>query len=118
MNAEAIKRIATNHPDLTIQLGGGIRSPEVIEAYLEAGVDYLIIGTKAVQEPCLGTSKATAFGSSLFGTRESLATLNSPGSGCLLVWNEFEEACLITLRTTELTPSHPTSKSYSNVDIV
>ena len=51
MNAEAIRRIASNHPSLTIQLGGGIRSPEIIDAYLEAGVDYLIIGTKAVQEP-------------------------------------------------------------------
>ena len=51
MNAGAIGRIASNHPDLTIQLGGGIRSPEIVEAYLEAGVDYIIIGTKAVQEP-------------------------------------------------------------------
>ena len=50
-NAEAIGRIASNHPGLTIQLGGGIRSAEVIESYLNAGVDYLIIGTKAVQEP-------------------------------------------------------------------
>jgi phosphoribosylformimino-5-aminoimidazole carboxamide ribotide isomerase len=32
-------------------LGGGIRSPEVIESYLNAGVDYVIIGTKAVEEP-------------------------------------------------------------------
>jgi phosphoribosylformimino-5-aminoimidazole carboxamide ribotide isomerase len=51
VNSNAIEVIARNHPDLTIQLGGGIRSAEVIEAYLEAGVDYLIIGTKAVQEP-------------------------------------------------------------------
>ncbi|MEM7362893.1 MAG: 1-(5-phosphoribosyl)-5-[(5-phosphoribosylamino)methylideneamino]imidazole-4-carboxamide isomerase [Pseudomonadota bacterium] len=51
MNHPAIARIANNHPQLTIQLGGGIRSPQVIEAYLEAGVDYLIIGTKAVEEP-------------------------------------------------------------------
>lgn len=50
-NEKAIARIAANHPDLTIQLGGGIRSPEIIEAYLEAGVNYLIIGTRAVQEP-------------------------------------------------------------------
>lgn len=50
-NAEAISTIARNHPGLTIQLGGGIRSAEIIEGYLEAGVDYLIIGTKAVQEP-------------------------------------------------------------------
>ena len=51
VNAEAIRRIAQNHPHLSIQLGGGIRSPEVIAAYLDAGVDYLIIGTQAVVEP-------------------------------------------------------------------
>ena len=50
-NADAINAIAKNHPELTIQLGGGIRSAEVIESYLNAGVDYLIVGTKAVQEP-------------------------------------------------------------------
>jgi len=51
INHAAIATIARNHPDLTIQLGGGIRSAEVIEAYLEAGVDHLIIGTRAVEEP-------------------------------------------------------------------
>jgi phosphoribosylformimino-5-aminoimidazole carboxamide ribotide isomerase len=51
VNQQAISRIASNHPGLTIQLGGGIRSAEVIDAYLSAGVDYLIIGTKAVDEP-------------------------------------------------------------------
>ena len=50
-NADAIGEIARNHPDLTIQLGGGIRDASIIEAYLNAGVDYLIIGTRAVQEP-------------------------------------------------------------------
>lgn len=51
VNGDAIRTIAGNHPDLTIQLGGGIRSPEVIDAYLGAGVDYVIIGTRAVQDP-------------------------------------------------------------------
>ena len=51
VNHEAISTIARNHPDLTIQLGGGIRSAEAIESYLAAGVSYLIIGTKAVEEP-------------------------------------------------------------------
>ncbi len=51
VNADVITRIARNHPRLSIQLGGGIRSPEVIEAYLNAGVEYLVIGTKAVEEP-------------------------------------------------------------------
>lgn len=51
INQAAIATIARNHPQLTIQLGGGIRSAAVIEAYLEAGVDHLIIGTRAVEEP-------------------------------------------------------------------
>ncbi|MBD3646321.1 MAG: 1-(5-phosphoribosyl)-5-[(5-phosphoribosylamino)methylideneamino]imidazole-4-carboxamide isomerase [Pseudomonadales bacterium] len=51
VNQEIIRAIAGNHPDLTIQLGGGIRSAEIIEGYLNAGVDYVIIGTKAVDEP-------------------------------------------------------------------
>lgn len=51
VNQAAIGQIAKNHPELIIQLGGGIRSAEIIEGYLEAGVNYVIIGTKAVDEP-------------------------------------------------------------------
>ena len=34
-----------------IELGGGIRSLQTIEAYLEAGVDRVILGTAAVTDP-------------------------------------------------------------------
>ncbi len=51
VNETLIDAIARSHPELTIQLGGGIRGPEIIESYLAAGVDYVIIGTKAVEEP-------------------------------------------------------------------
>jgi phosphoribosylformimino-5-aminoimidazole carboxamide ribotide isomerase len=50
-NAEVIHAIASAYPDLKIQLGGGIRDEETIAAYLDAGVNYLIIGTQAVNEP-------------------------------------------------------------------
>ncbi|ASF45823.1 1-(5-phosphoribosyl)-5-[(5-phosphoribosylamino)methylideneamino]imidazole-4-carboxamide isomerase [Methylovulum psychrotolerans] len=50
-NAEVVHAIAEAYPDLIIQIGGGIRSEETIEAYLNAGVEYVIIGTKAVNEP-------------------------------------------------------------------
>ena len=43
--------IAQRFPRLTLQVGGGIRSRETIEAYLAAGVDYLVLGTKAVEMP-------------------------------------------------------------------
>jgi phosphoribosylformimino-5-aminoimidazole carboxamide ribotide isomerase len=50
-NADIITEIAERHPDVPIQIGGGIRDEETIEAYLDAGVQYVIIGTRAVNEP-------------------------------------------------------------------
>lgn len=50
-NADVIHDIAESFPDLTIQLGGGIRDEETIAGYLDAGVNYLIIGTQAVKAP-------------------------------------------------------------------
>ena len=46
-----VEAIARAQPELPIQIGGGIRSLETIEHYLEAGVSFVIIGTKAVKEP-------------------------------------------------------------------
>jgi phosphoribosylformimino-5-aminoimidazole carboxamide ribotide isomerase len=37
--------------EIPIQLGGGIRSLEVIERYLDDGVSFIIIGTAAVKTP-------------------------------------------------------------------
>ncbi len=50
-NAGTIHAIAEAYPDLKIQLGGGIRDEDTIASYLDAGVDYLIVGTRAVQDP-------------------------------------------------------------------
>lgn len=51
MNAEVIRAIAERCPQVPIQVGGGIRDAETVEAYLEAGVEFAIIGTKAVSAP-------------------------------------------------------------------
>ena len=51
INAEAIHRIAEKYPELPIQVGGGIRDEDTIQAYLDAGVSYVILGTKAVNAP-------------------------------------------------------------------
>lgn len=51
VNAQVIRRIAQTFPDLPIQVGGGIRDEQTVETYLDAGVQFVIIGTKAVQEP-------------------------------------------------------------------
>jgi len=50
-NGEIIHAIREAYPDIQIQVGGGIRDEETIQGYLNAGVDYVIIGTKAVSEP-------------------------------------------------------------------
>jgi len=51
VNANVIGEIAAAFPDLPIQVGGGIRDEETIDAYLAVGVQYVIIGTKAVNAP-------------------------------------------------------------------
>jgi phosphoribosylformimino-5-aminoimidazole carboxamide ribotide isomerase len=51
VNAGVIKAVAEAFPDLPIQVGGGIRDEDTVAAYLEAGVQYTIIGTKAVSTP-------------------------------------------------------------------
>lgn len=51
VNAAVIRDIAAAFPDLPIQVGGGIRDEETIDTYLAAGVQFVIIGTKAVSAP-------------------------------------------------------------------
>ena len=51
IHKDVVEAIANAHPDLPIQIGGGIRSLETIRHYLEAGVSFVIIGTKAAKEP-------------------------------------------------------------------
>ncbi len=51
MNRDVVHAIAAAFPDLSIQVGGGIRDEDTVQAYLDAGVQYVIIGTKAVNHP-------------------------------------------------------------------
>ncbi len=61
VNADVIESISSAYPDLTIQIGGGIRTMETVEAYLEAGVDFVIIGTQAVRNPEFVTELCVEF---------------------------------------------------------
>ena len=49
-NLETIQNIVENG-GLLVEVGGGIRSEEVIQKYLDAGVFRIILGTAAVQNP-------------------------------------------------------------------
>jgi phosphoribosylformimino-5-aminoimidazole carboxamide ribotide isomerase len=50
-NAEVIQSVAQRFPQLRIQVGGGIRDADTAQTYLEAGVEFVIIGTRAVSAP-------------------------------------------------------------------
>ncbi len=51
MNASIVHDIVEAFPDVPVQIGGGIRDEDTIQTYLDAGVQYVIIGTKAVNAP-------------------------------------------------------------------
>ena len=51
VNADLVHGIVEEFPELPIQIGGGIRDEDTVETYLNAGVQYVILGTKAVNEP-------------------------------------------------------------------
>jgi len=50
VNLRVIEQIAAA-VDVPIQAGGGVRDEDTVQRYIEAGVDYVIIGTKAVNTP-------------------------------------------------------------------
>jgi phosphoribosylformimino-5-aminoimidazole carboxamide ribotide isomerase len=51
VNAKVIAAITAAAQDIDVQVGGGIRDEDTIEAYLDAGVRYVILGTQAVNVP-------------------------------------------------------------------
>jgi phosphoribosylformimino-5-aminoimidazole carboxamide ribotide isomerase len=51
VNADVVHRIADAFPDVPLQVGGGIRDEDTVQLYLDAGVQYTIIGTRAVSAP-------------------------------------------------------------------
>ncbi len=61
VNARVIQNICSEYPTLEIQVGGGIRSEEQIETYIQAGVRFVIIGTQAVKAPGFVADAAVSF---------------------------------------------------------
>ncbi len=51
VNTAMIRRIAAEHPEVPVQVGGGIRDEDAVLSYMDAGVQFAIIGTRAVNTP-------------------------------------------------------------------
>ncbi|RMX10714.1 1-(5-phosphoribosyl)-5-[(5-phosphoribosylamino)methylideneamino]imidazole-4-carboxamide isomerase [Allofranklinella schreckenbergeri] len=62
-NLAAIKAILKEvDGEVPVQLGGGIRDLDTIEQYIDAGIQYVIIGTAAVKNPGFLRDACSAFG--------------------------------------------------------
>ena len=60
-NLAIVREIAQKTPLFT-EIGGGIRSMDTVRAYLEAGVDRVILGTAAVNDPEFLRAALTEYG--------------------------------------------------------
>ena len=51
INIDLISKICKTFPSIPVQIGGGIRDIETARKYFHAGASFIIIGTKAVEDP-------------------------------------------------------------------
>ena len=62
INKILISRMINSRSNLNIQLGGGIRSQEIINEYINFGVNRLILGTAAIKDQNLIQWQIETFG--------------------------------------------------------
>lgn len=84
-NLETIKKIVDN-TDLFTEVGGGIRSIEIAKAYIESGVDRIILGTAAVENEHF-LKEAIA----LFGDKVAVGVDLKDGFVAIKGWTEKSE---------------------------
>ena len=84
-NLEIIKKIR-KETDLFTEVGGGIRSMETVRAYLEAGIDRVILGTAAVTNEEF-VKEATA----AYGERIAVGADIKDGKIAIKGWTEKSE---------------------------
>ncbi len=90
-NLAIVRDIASKTPLFT-EIGGGIRSMETVRAYLEAGVDRVILGTAAVTDPeFLRTALAE------YGERIAVGVDVKDGKVAIKGWLEIAEDDALTL---------------------
>lgn len=60
-NASLVREIAAASGGVPVQVGGGIRELDTIAAYLDAGIERVVLGTRAVREPAFLFDACAAF---------------------------------------------------------
>lgn len=61
VNRALIEQMVAAMGDKPVQVGGGIRTREVVDAYISAGVAAVIVGTKAIEDPAFLQEIAEAY---------------------------------------------------------
>ena len=92
VNGEIIQEITKTYPDLPVEIGGGIRSIETVEAYLDAGIAYVIIGTRAVEDPDFVTQLCKEFPGNIIVGLDAL-----DGKVAIKGWAEVSDVDLFDL---------------------
>ena len=93
-NQALIQDIVSVMGDVPVQIGGGVRSLDIVQAYLEAGVAYVIVGTKAVEDPqFLADAANSAPGQIIFGLDARNGLVATQG------WDETSSKTAIELAT-------------------
>ena len=65
-NLESIRAIA-DAVSVPLQVGGGVRTVETAQALLEAGVERVVLGTAAVEDPAIGAGAMPPLGAGAGG---------------------------------------------------
>ena len=127
VNASVFFSVA-KHTNLLVEVGGGIRSMETIEAYIEGGIRRVILGSAAIGNPELVAQAAAAFGDRVAVGIDARNEMVS-GSGWtqdsaihyLDMAKRMEEAGVKTLIYTDIskdgTLSGPNPVSYTHLDV-
>jgi len=61
VNGAAVRAIRRAVPQITMQLGGGIRDRAAIDAWLDLGIERVVLGTAALRNPALVREAARAY---------------------------------------------------------
>jgi phosphoribosylformimino-5-aminoimidazole carboxamide ribotide isomerase len=91
VNGDAVRAIR-NAVDIKIQLGGGIRERAAIDAWLDVGIDRLVLGTAALRDPDLVRHAAANHPS-----RIAVAIDGHNGKVAVEGWAEISEIGIVEL---------------------
>ena len=107
-NMETVRKIV-KESELKVQIGGGIRSMAVIDAYLSAGVFRVILGTAAVADPAFLKEAVRTYGEKIAvgvdikdGYVATHGWTQLSGKGCLEFCRELDMIGVRTVVCTDI----------------